>query len=122
MTFYDISQISFSRAAFYEFNTKPWKHFVKRFDSLFLSVKNNLRGRSGCFIRMCWMYTCELNKLILDEKNGIQKKTNKFVNFIITCADLYANLISTSLHRDPSHRKTCSPLSSNMISSSAKSS
>lgn len=34
---------------------QPWKHFVKRLDSLFFSVKNSLRGRSGCLIRMCCM-------------------------------------------------------------------
>ena len=43
-------------------------------------------------------------------------------DLILTCADLYASLISTSLQRDPSHKKTCSPLSSNIMSSSAKSS
>lgn len=32
---------------------QPWKHLVKRLDSLFLSVKNNLRGRSGCLMRIC---------------------------------------------------------------------
>ena len=37
----------------------PWKHFVKRFDSLFFKVKNSLRGRSGCLMRICCMYTLE---------------------------------------------------------------
>lgn len=33
----------------------PWKHFVKRLDSLFFNVRKSLRGRSGCLIRICWM-------------------------------------------------------------------
>lgn len=45
-----------------------------------------------------------------------------FLKTNFTCADLYANFISTSLHFVPSHKKTWSPLSKIMISSSAKSS
>lgn len=110
---------------------QPWKHLVNLRDSFPFAVRYNLRGLSGCFTRKCWMYTWKLSILIFHFYSQLYHtilfdnfyKLNIFhSSFIFTWADLYANLISTSEHRLPNHKNTCSPLSSIIISSSAKSS
>lgn len=74
------------------------------------------------FARFVWLdFAYVLNVNLVQTKEFIIVVSEKYM-CAHTWADFNANFTSTSLHRAPSHKKMCSPLSRIIMSSSAKSS